>query len=153
MAKKTLFRLEFETEFRIVGVFCPEKDYRFCWLLNNILDFNFRRTPDFQFIPPKSKVTEFHAVYHYERESLQRTYYLVNNRSNEGGRLFANPAGLDFLLLVKADDSRFDYSQLLKKIRALPQVTAAYMLDDALGKNKDGFMYDFEVYLSQKLKM
>lgn len=153
MAKKTLFRLEFETDFRVVGVFCPEKDYRFCWMLNNKLDFNFRRAPDFQFIPPKSKIIEFHAVYYYERESLQRTYYLVNNRSNEGSRLFANPAGLDFLLLVKADDSRFDYNQLLKKIRALPQVTAAYMLDDALGKNKDGFLYDFEVYLSQKTKM
>ncbi len=153
MAKKTLFRLEFETEFRIVGVFCPEKDYRFCWLLNNKLDFNFRRTFDFSSFQPKNKEPEFHSVYRYERESLQRTYFLVNNRSIEGSRLFANPAGLDFLLLVKADDSRFDYGQLLKKIRALPQITAAYMLDDALGKNKDGFLYDFEVYLSQKIKM
>lgn len=40
-----------------------------------------------------------------------------------------------------------------RKIRALPQVTAAFMLDDALGKNKDAFMYDFELYLSKELKM
>ncbi|MFN2394264.1 MAG: IPExxxVDY family protein [Bacteroidales bacterium] len=153
MAKKTLFRLEFETDFRVVGVFCPEKDYRFCWLLNNKLDFNFRRATDFTDITGKSESAELHSVYLYERESLQRTYFLVNNRSNEGSRLFSNPAGLDFLLLVKADDSRFNYNQLLKKIRALPQVTAAYMLDDALGKNKDAFLYDFEVYLSQELKM
>jgi len=153
MAKKTLFRLEFETEYRVVGVFCPEKDYRFCWLLNSKMGYNFRRLPDFEQASVDGNSSDFYSVFGFEIESLQRTYFLMNNRSGNGSRLFSSPPGLDYLMLVKADESRFNFSDLVKKIRSLPQVTASYLLDDILGKNKGIFLYDFELYVTQKGKI
>ncbi len=153
MAKKTLFRLEFEPEYRVLGVFCREKDYRFGWLLNNNLGFNFASTPDFAFIPSKSNEVYYYSVYSYRKEELRQTFFLVNNHSHIGMPIFKKPPGLDFLLLVKADDSRFNFTGLLKNLRSIPQVTAAYMLDDVLGSTKDTFLYDFEVYVAQEMKL
>lgn len=153
MAKKISLKLVFETEYRIVGVFCPERDYRFCWLLNNHLKLGFRRTSDFSFFLPKEPAALNFSVFHFAIEHLQQNFYLVNNRSNEGTRLFSTPPGLDYLFVIKADEDRFDMSNLLRQIRSVPQVSAAYLLEDALGKNREAFLYDFEVFVAQELKV
>jgi hypothetical protein len=153
MAKKTLFRLPFETEFRITGVFCRENDYRFTWLLNSHLFFNFKRVADFEFAPTREKKETNHAVFYFDQPSLMRSFFLVNNRSSEGPNIFTNPPSIDFLLLVKDEGARFSPGDLLRNLRTIPQVTAAYQLDDALGKNKEAFLYDFELFLAHKLKL
>jgi hypothetical protein len=150
MAKKTLFRLDFESEFRIVGLFCSERDYRLCWLLNRHLGFNFRRAPEFEFPAQKSQKKTLFSVYEYEApESLHCSFYVVNNRSNEDLLLFNTPPGLDYLLIVKVEETRFSFQELLRKLRTITQLTAAYQLDNVLAKYKKAFLYDFEVFVSQ----
>jgi hypothetical protein len=153
MAKKTLFKLQFESEFRIVGVVCSERDYRFCWLLNHHLGYDFRRAPDMEYFSAKAKSTKGFSVYVFEQhESLQCTFYLVNNRSYDDAPLFSSPPGIDFLMIVKADEYRFSFPELIRELRSVKQVLAAYQLDDALGKNKDAFLYDFEVFVSKEIE-
>lgn len=153
MAKKTHFRLPYEAEYRVAGVFCPEKDYRLCWLINNYLKVNFSRRSDISLPNGKDAgLIEQYAVYHHEKEELQQAFFLVSNRSHNGHLLFHSPPQLDFLMLIDADDSRFDFNALLKKIRSIPHVTAAYMLDDVLGRNRDIFLYDFEMFIAGELK-
>jgi hypothetical protein len=153
MAKKTLFRVEFETEYRILGLFCLEKDYRLCWLLNKHLQFDFKKTIDFQFATGKNSEVFNYPVFIYDAMILQQTFFLVSNQSAQGQIMFPAPRGLNYLMLVKADDSRFDFSQFLKRIRNVPQITAAYMIEEALGRHREEFLYDFELFLAQELKM
>ncbi len=152
MAKKTVFRFEFESDFRIVGLFCNERDYRLSWLLNRYMLFNFSRVADFEFIPNSKKQPGRFSVFYYSDEVFRRRFYLVNNRSSENHLMFTQPAGLDYLMLVKADEDRFDFSALLKNIRAIGQFTAAYQLDNMLGKGRDAFLYDFELFADQKVE-
>jgi hypothetical protein len=152
MAKKTLFKLQFESEFRLIGLVCSESDYRFCWLLNRQLGYDFCRVSNFEFVPAKSQTSSRFSVFEYDREeSLYFSLYLVNNRSHDGTLLFGAPAGLDFLLLAKADEGRFHLPDLLKKLRTLSQLQAAFPLDGALGKNKEIFLYDFEMFVSHEI--
>jgi hypothetical protein len=153
MAKKTLFRVEFETEYRILGLFCLEKDYRLCWLLNKHLQFDFKKTIDFQFATGKNHDFFHYPVFIYDAMLLQRTFILISNQSPQGQIMFPSPRGLNYLLLVRADESRFDLSQFLKSVRDVPQITAAFMIEDALGRYKEEFLYDFELFLAQELKM
>ncbi len=136
-----------------MGVFCQEKDYRFAWILNTYLQFRFRKVKDFEFYPPKETSPFIFSVYSFDQADMNRTFFLVSNRSVQGNRLFDKPPALDYIFLVKADAFRFDFSEMLKKIRGLKQVTAAYLLDDVLGKKKEGFLYDFEFFLTHDLKM
>lgn len=153
MAKKTLFKLEFDSPFKVMGVFCQEKDYRFAWILNTHLQFGFRKEKDFTFYPSQQTIPFVFSVYSFDQTDMQRSFFLVSNRSLQGQRLFDKPPSLDYIFLVKADAFRFDFSELLKKIRGLKQVTAAYLLDDILGRKKEGFLYDFEVFLTHDLKV
>ncbi len=153
MAKRTPLKVHYESEFRIVGIVCSEADYRFCWMLNHYLGFDFRRTSDFMFYSSRSKVETRFSVFEYQGlESLQYSFFLVNNRSYDDAPLFANPPGLDFLLLVKADEYRFDFKHLLANLRSIQQLSGAYQLDEALGKDKEAFLYDFEVFLYQEVE-
>lgn len=151
--KKYSELLRYKTEIKVVGVFCPEKDYRLCWLINNQLRYDFKKTLDFIYPTTQNPEGASFSVYTFERPTLQQSYFLVNNRSHDNQTLFSKPQGLDFLLLINADDSRYNYTQLLKSLRSLSQINAAYMLDDALGKLKESFLYDFELFLSQELKL
>jgi hypothetical protein len=148
MAKKTLLRLPFESEYRIIGIVCTENDYRFCWLLNQMLAFDFKRVCDFT-----SHSNVDFSVFHFDGpESMQCSFYLVNNRSADGQVLFAAPAGIDYLMLIKADEYRFNYQELLTSLRSIRQLLAAYRIDDHLGKNRDGFLYDFEMFVFQEIE-
>ncbi len=152
MAKKTILKLQFETDFRIVGLFCSERDYRLSWLLNRQLLFNLRRTSDFEYLPAKNTEHSFFSVFFYYDDSCRREYYLVSNRSGMGSSIFLSPPGLDYLLLVKLDDNRFDSSPIISKLRAIPQLSAAYSLDDLLAKTKEPFLYDFEMFVFQQIE-
>lgn len=152
MAKKTIFKLQFETDFRIVGLFCSERDYRLSWLINRQFLFNLKRTSDFEYLPVKSNESGFFSVFFYYDESCRREYYLVSNRSGSGSTVFTTPPGLDYLLLIKIDDDRFDANSLLTGLRAIPQLSAAYALDDLLAKTKEPFLYDFEMFVLQQIE-
>ncbi len=136
-----------------MGVFCQENDYRFAWILNTHLHFGFKKVKDFEIYLPKQTMLNIFSVYSFEQTEMNRTFFLVSNRSIQGNRLFDKPPALDYIFLVKADAFRFDFSEMLKRIRGLKQVTAAYLLDDVLGKKKEGFLYDFEFFLTHDLKM
>jgi hypothetical protein len=153
MAKKTLFRLEFESEYRIVGLFCSERDYRLCWLLNNQLGYDFRRAPaDFEAFSARTQSLEMHSVYHYKApESMKSSFFIINNRSHNDITLFQTPPGLDYLFLVRADGSWFNFRDLLKTLRSMKLLSAAYQLDQELGKGKEGFLYDFEMFVTQEI--
>jgi len=149
MAKKTIFRLEFESEFHLVGLFCNESDYRLIWLLNRYLLYNFARVEDFRFTPHKSNNTEHFSVFHYNDEQFRREFFVVNNRSYESRAMFAQPSGLDYIMLIRAGDSRFDFDTLLKNLRTIAQFTAAYQIDDHLAKGREAFLYDFEMFVDK----
>jgi hypothetical protein len=153
MAKKTLLRLDFESEYRIVGLFCNENDYRLCWLLNRYLLFSFKRGPDMELLNEKTGIKTNFSVFEYQApESLQSSFFIVNNRSHENILLFPAPPGLGFLLMVRADESRYSFKDLLNNLRKVPQLTAAYLLDNILGKNKEAFLYDFEFFVSREIE-
>lgn len=153
MAKKTLFKIKFESDFRIVGLFCREPGYRMCWFINNHLGFNFKMVHDFISNPENDTEPDGHIVFMFRHTSLGQTYFIISNRGSNGNRLFANSPNVDYLMLVKFDDTRFDVRDLLKAFRSVPNVVGAYMIDDALGRKKEGFLYDFEIFLTQELAM
>lgn len=148
MAKKTLLRLEFDSPFKIVGIFCLEKDYRFCWMMNSFLGFDFHRVTDFAFTPEKITEEQNYSLFSFQNEEAGWHFFLLSNRSAEGVNMFSKPPGINFLLLIKADAFRYDFNKMLKDIRSLKSVTAAFLLDEALGKKKDEFLYDFEYFIT-----
>lgn len=146
MAKKYSLKIQYTPDFKVIGVFCPIKDYRFCWMLNESLRFSFNYFGEFPLISGE-KSTEIFNVYEYREPTLNLRIFILNNR-NINRLIFAEPPQLDFLMLIQADEARHNMNELLSKIRSISGVNAAYILDKQLGKTAEEVFYDFEVFVS-----
>ncbi len=156
MSKKLKLAMEYTPEFSLIGVFTPQKDYRLCWLLNRHLKTDLRRLPDFIYHHAKSTSGEgkedTFSVYHYESTALRTSYFMISNRGRQGVVLFPKPKNMDYLLLCRRASSVSDIQDMVKKIREVPDVQAAYLLEDNPDRQAKEVLYDFEMYLNEALR-
>ncbi|TVR41702.1 MAG: IPExxxVDY family protein [Bacteroidia bacterium] len=151
MPKKLKLKIEQIHDFKTVGIFSTQKDYRLCWLLNKTLNLDLKRIDDFLHSPHNQNTPSSFPLFYQEIPRLMLRYFLLNNRSKEG-LLFPEPKNLDYLLLLDKPSEQHDIDALIKKIRSVPMVQAAYLLDGKLGKKADSFFYDFEMHITDVLK-
>ncbi len=148
MVKKRKLHIAYSPDFRAIGLFTDQKDYRLCWHLNRFLGTDLRRLPDFSYLPPNTAREILFPVFHYEDAPVMMRYFLIGNKSGEGP-IFGDPKNLDYLLLLKQPSDQFNPSGLTRRLRSIPSIKAAVLLDDILGKRAESFYYDFEMYLQR----
>lgn len=149
--KKLKLEVSLTSEFRVMGLFTTQKDYRLCWLLNQHLQLDLKRLPDFEYTPLNQSVPGRFAIYHCHVPELRMRYFLVCNKCSKGV-LFGEPKNLDYLLLLKQPGDQWQPKELINSIREMPAMQAVYSLDGKLGNRGDAFLYDFEMYLGEALK-
>lgn len=150
MTKRTLFPVAFTSEYRVLGLYSQQKDYRLSWLLNNALSLELRKVRDFEYLPHKHPEKVGFSLYGHEDHHFRLNFYLLNNRYQQWS-LIHDPSNLDFLLLLNADDSRYDIDALVAAIRRLPQVSAVFDLDGIFKRKWEGFLFDFEIFVDHEL--
>ncbi len=150
MAKKLKLDIGYTPEFRLTGIFSTQKNYRLCWLLNQHLKMDLRWLKDFPYLPHKQEEESRFPVFYHEAKRLKTRYLLLANKS-PGGLLLPDPKNLDYLFLSWHPDIGIDLQGLLARIRVVPGVQAAYLLDDQLNARAKEVLYDFELFLSDAL--
>jgi hypothetical protein len=96
-----------QEDFCLLGVVTDEIDYRFCWLLNNKLDVDFRREQNLELFHPKLERNQSFSIFsHNDRISLL-TYRIIGNRSSEGW-FIEELKHLDYLIHIQGDIFRED---------------------------------------------
>ncbi len=148
MAKKQKLVIDYIPDFLTIGLVSAQKQYRLCWLLNKELGTNFERKDDFCFTAGKNEDALLVPVFGYEESVMLTSYHLLANKTNNG-QLFSKPAGIDYLFLVYSPNDQFRLADLIKKLRAVAQISMAVELPDAQGKKSIAFYYDFEQYLDR----
>jgi hypothetical protein len=93
---------DFFEDSRLLGIVAPMKDYRFSWLLNHMLRFNFRVKNDIEIQLTKKGRQYFFAVYESREPNDSLCHYLYNNQF-DGEYLLPEFRHLDFLWLMKGD--------------------------------------------------
>lgn len=149
MAKKHILQLEITHNFAALGIVSAQKDYRMCWLLNNQLEMDMKRISDFCHPPESSSEPVCFPVYHYNIPGLFLDVFLLPNKSADNV-LFKEPRSLDYLLLFKGSGEHNDIGETLKLIRKIPQVQAAFELDQLPAKKAREFFFDFEMFLASQ---
>ena len=146
MSKKRTLAIDYTPDFRAVGIFTAQKDYRLCWLLDQYLRTAFQRLPDFSFVSENQKPPLTVPVFRHTDRRLLRKYFLLPNKL-ETTALFQKPANMDYLFLVQQPSDQFDMQRLIKEIRNIPQVNTAIEAGPFLGKAANSFYFEFEHYL------
>lgn len=127
---------------RLLGIMIPVKNYRFCWMLNYYLTYNFRLLSDVD-IHIKKKNRDYHfPVYHSPDNSLQLDHYIYQNQ-DDGEYLIPEFRHLDFLWLLKGEDSHQQYlAEIIGSVKSLKGLQIITELDFNRLKNKENLVLE-----------
>lgn len=132
---------EFFQDTRLLGIVAPMKDYRFCWYLNQMLQFDFRVNNNLEIQLNKKQRNYFFAIYEYVEKGGTIKHYLYNNRF-DGEYLLPEFRHLDFLWLIKDDIMHDDEVALLvSSIRTIPSVQLITEMTNEKIKNKQHLIF------------
>jgi hypothetical protein len=126
---------------RLLGIMTPDKDYQFCWHLNNLLGMDFRINNEIEISLKKKKRDYFFSVFEYREPTGSLSHYLYNNQF-DGEYLLPEFRHLDFLWLMK-DDIVTDSSlqQFISSVRSISGVQLVVELTNEKIKNKEHLVF------------
>lgn len=138
MAKKIL-KLDFTEEygFTLFALVCSLKDFKLCFELNQLLDFNFRRKDNVEITDKQRNRHTFTNFYFADRHAAQ--FHLISNRCNNGF-FIPEKKNIDFFLMIK-DCSRQVAREIFLKIKKSEVISGIYEFNPAELKSTEHFLY------------
>ena len=132
---------EFFENTRLLGIVASIEQYRFCWHLNQQLNFDFRINNSIEIHLNKKTRNYFFPIYQYGEQSGTINHYLYNNQ-DDGEYLLPEFRHLDFLWMMK-DDVMQDHelSVLMNSIKTIPSVQMVVELTNEKIKNKQHLIF------------
>lgn len=132
---------EFFENTRLLGVVASIEQYRFCWHLNQLLNFDFRINNSIEIHLNKKTRNYFFPIYQYGERAGTIKHYLYNNE-DDGEYLLPEFRHLDFLWLMKDDVMQDpELSVLMNSIKTIPSVQMVVELTNEKIKNKQHLIF------------
>lgn len=126
---------------RLLGIMAPIKDYQFCWHVNNILGMQFRVNNEIEIQLKKKKRDYFFSVFEFPEELTALAHYVYNNKF-DGEYLLPEFRHLDFLWLLKGDESKDErITDVIEGVRSMPSVQLVVELTHEKIKNKEHLVF------------
>ncbi len=135
---KISLTFEEDYSFLLIGISCHAKDYRLCWELNKLLNFDLTRANDHE-ISNKKKEKNSYSFYEYFDEEHYLEYYLIANRGNDA-YLIPEQKTVDFFLMIKGNLSEQKLQTLLYTINSLSLVSTSFTIDPNQLKSKQNLI-------------
>lgn len=132
--------IEYDYDFTLVGISCHEKDYRIAWALNNKLRTDLRKAEDLKIELKKNISPTLFPFYEFIDEELFREFFLLSNRGGKG-LLIPEQKQVDYFLMVKGNFSPADKNSLLKQVKDINIVLAAYDIDPNSLDSKQNLLF------------
>ncbi len=152
MAKKIYLDSRAEAAyFSLIGISCHLKDYRLSYLLNQKLEFSFKKLDDLVVFPAAGKEPAEFSFYYYKDDDRFNTYSLVANRSQDS-ILIPHLKQTDFLLVVEGEFKKTQKDPVLNLIRTIPNVLTAFEIKTTEIKNLESLLTDIEMHLMKVTK-
>lgn len=126
---------------RLLGIMTPEKDYQFCWQLNNLMGMDFRINHDIEISLKKKKRDYYFSVFEYQEPTGALCHYLYNNQF-DGEYLLPEFRHLDFLWLLKEDIvTNESLQELIVSVRSITGVQLVVELTNEKIRNKEHLVF------------
>lgn len=132
---------DFFVDTRLFGIMVPVKSYRFCWMLNNTLGYNFRLNTELEIHLQKKSRHYFFPVYEHMEPGNFICHYIYHNHY-DGEYLLPEFRHMDFLWLIKGDEISDDACQVL--IQSVKKINSIQMIAELTNeqiKNKGNLVF------------
>ena len=126
---------------RLLGIVASIEQYRLCWHLNQILNFDFRINNSIEIHLNKKMRNYFFPIYQYGQQAGTIKHYLYNNE-DDGEYLLPEFKHLDFLWLMKDDIMKDEEVNIfINSIKTIPSVQMVIELTNEKIKNKQHLVF------------
>lgn len=126
---------------RLLGIVTSLEQYRLCWHLNQIFNFDLRINNNLEIQLKKNTRTYFYPIYQYGERSGTIKHYIYNNE-DDGEYLLPEFKHINFLWLMKDDVMKDEEVAIfMKSIRTLLSVQLVVELTNEKIKNKQHLIF------------
>ena len=137
---KFQLQVDYDFDFRLIGISCHSRDYRLCWALNNHLEIQLEKVHrENASIGLKKNGIAIESIYSYYDEENHSTYQLLYNKHNNN-LLLPEQKLADFLLIIdQINDEHLE--NIVKKIKEINLVNTAFVIDVNTLKSKENLIF------------
>ncbi len=161
MGKHTL-EIEYDYDFALIGVSSHEKDYRFCWALNNKLGIELTKQESLEIKRKKQKTPSHFSFFAHNDEDEFKEYIVIANFS-EGKSISAKESNLfgektknsqseneflipehkqmNYFFVVRGEIENAEVNELIRKIKSIDIVLTAVSIDVKQLKSKQNLIF------------
>lgn len=118
---------DFFADTAMIGIVSAEPAYRFCWILNNYFDIEFRNYPEQNISVKKKDNTYYFPTYQHDVPNSNYKYLLYKLKSGKE-TLLPETKHLDYLWLVQTARPEHDAHLLYNQVKNIPEVQLAQLL-------------------------
>lgn len=140
MKKKTKFVVEPFDDIRIIGINTGMYDYQLAWNINKAIKTNLAKYKNIS-----SDGENFFSFYLYDAGENSNTFNLVA-LSNENTKWVSFSPQTDYLLIIRNYIKDSDFQSILNKIKSIPKVAHAYVVDLCKNSKIDTILEDIELH-------
>lgn len=132
---------DFFTNARLFGIMVPVKSYRFCWMLNNTLGYDFRLNTELEIHLQKKGRHYFFPVYQHTEPGNYLCQYIYHNHY-DGEYLLPEFRHMDFLWLLKGDEvTDRTCQELIQSVKKITGVQMVAELTNEQIRNKGNLVF------------
>lgn len=132
---KTRLNIEYDFDFCLIGIVCPERDFRLCWMLNNQLALKMIKVEEHTSGAGK------HSLFSFIDETLMREYHLVVNKADTGKPMLEEHPHTDYFMIMKGELNEEEKRYFAEQIKKLNTVSASYLVAVEALKSKQNLIF------------
>lgn len=136
---RKFLKAELDFDFILFSITSQLRDYRLCYYINKVLDFDFQKVEDLE-ITYKGQQPKYYSRYLYYIEDITPFYYIIANKSAEG-YLIPELKAADYFVIIKDFIDDEDLSSFANAIKSIRDVQAIVELDPIKLKSKENLIF------------
>lgn len=165
MGKHTL-EIEYDYDFVLIGISSHEKDYRFCWALNNRLKLELSKKDSLEIKGKKQKTPSYFSFFNFDDVDQYMEYSVIANFSenkslvlSENTLFFGEPAAskkndhsenefliaehkqMNYLFVIRGEMEDVKVEELIRQIKEIDIVLTAIRIDANSLKSKQNLIF------------
>jgi hypothetical protein len=148
--KRKILKVDPFDDIHIIGINTTHRDYKLAWYLNENLKTDFSKLDDIELPGIEGEIPRF-PFYYYDAGENLNVYNLIGNRSS--GHVFTRLSiQTDYFLIIRNILSDEKLAETIKRIKQIPQVMMAYLVDTNKEKNIDLMLEEVELHEFKTLR-
>ncbi|KYG71615.1 hypothetical protein EV198_2129 [Roseivirga ehrenbergii] len=142
MAKNKL-EISYEIDFELIAINASVKEYKLAWVLNKTLGWNLVKNENIKLDFTGNRVM---SISNYLYTTEYQVFRLIRNRAIEGEEqynafIIPELKNFDFFIMIENESVGFDLNTFISKIKEIPFVQFAVLMDAATLKSKDNLIF------------